>query len=275
MALTISRVASVEHPHLEPYRTLKRPLDHQRDGIFVAEGEKVVRRLLESELRILSIFLTHEWFALYQPLLEARPEAITVHIAEKEIMETIVGFQLHKGIMATARIPEPATIGAVTSAENLPYFFVAADGIMNSENLGVIVRNCASFGAHALFVGETSCDPYLRRAVRNSMGNIFSLPIVYLSEIGEELKRLRSEFNTTIIAAHPRGTSRSIVEIDFRGNCCILLGGEGHGISERVLAVCDIEAAIPMTRGVDSLNVASASAVIMYEVKRQRAGNAL
>jgi tRNA G18 (ribose-2'-O)-methylase SpoU len=270
MALIITDVASIEHPYFEPYRTLKRPLEHQKDGIFVAEGEKVVRRLLESPHRIISILLTREWFALYRPLLEARSESISVHIAKKELIETIVGFQLHKGIMAVARIPERTTLENVISKMERPLFFVAADGIMNSENLGVIVRNCASFGVSALLIGETSCDPYLRRAVRNSMGNVFSLPIIYFSDIANELREVRSRYGVTIIAAHPRETSRSIDAIDFSDNCCIVLGSEGHGISERVLAACDTEAAIPMTMGVDSLNVASASAVIMYEVQRQR-----
>ena len=271
MALTITDVASIEHPHLEPYRTLKRPLEHQKEGIFVAEGEKVVRRLLSSSFRILSILLTPEWFALYRSLLEARSETIKVHIAKKELMETIVGFQLHKGIMAVAKVPERTTLESVVRNVKRPLFFVAADGIMNSENLGVIVRNCASFGVSALLIGETSCDPYLRRAVRNSMGNIFSLPVVYLSDIAEELRHVRSEYGVAIIAAHPRESSSSIDSIDFTGNCCIVLGSEGHGISEQVLAACDTEATIPMTMGVDSLNVASASAVIMYEVQRQRA----
>ena len=273
MALTIIDVASIEHPHLEPYRTLKRPLEHQKEGIFVAEGEKVVRRLLSSSLRILSILLTPEWFALYRSLLEARSETISVHIAKKELMETIVGFQLHKGIMAVAKVPERTTLESIVRNVKRPLFFVAADGIMNSENLGVIVRNCASFGVSALLIGETSCDPYLRRAVRNSMGNIFSLPVVYLSDIAEELRHVRSEYGVAIIAAHPRESSSSIDSIDFTGNCCIVLGSEGHGISEQVLAACDTEATIPMTMGVDSLNVASASAVIMYEVQRQRARN--
>ncbi len=270
MALIIQQVTSIQHPHLEPFRTLKRPLEHQKEGIFVAEGDKVVRRLLESSLQVLSILLTQEWFDSYRTMLEKRTEAISVYIAEKELMEAIVGFQLHKGIMATAKVPERITIQDVVSTEIRPYFFVAADGIMNSENLGVIARNCASFGVHALLIGETSCDPYLRRAVRNSMGNIFSLPVVYLSNIAEELMRIRSDFDVTIIAAHPREISRPIAGVDFSGNCCIVLGSEGHGISERVLAACDMEAAIPMTKGVDSLNVASASAVIMYEVQRQR-----
>src|SRR5208283_2890242 len=105
-----------------------------------------------------------------------------------------------------------------------PLFFVAADAIMNSENLGVIVRNCASFGVSALLIGESSCDPYLRRAVRNSMGNIFSLPIVYLTDIAEDLRGIRSEQGVTIIAAHPRTTNSPIDSVDFSGNCCIVLG---------------------------------------------------
>ena len=270
MPLIITHVESVEQPHLETYRTLKRPLEHQREGIFVAEGEKVVRRLLNSHVSTLSILLTEEWFSQYQRLLEAREETINVYIAGNELMETIVGFQLHKGIMAVARIPERSTLESVVADAHRPFFFVAADAIMNSENLGVIVRNCASFGATALLIGETSCDPYLRRSVRNSMGNIFSLPIIYLANIAEDLKRIRSEFGVTVIAAHPRTTNSAIDNIDFTGNCCIVLGGEGHGISDRVLATCDLEAAIPMMNNVDSLNVASASAVIMYEVMRQR-----
>ena len=275
MPLIITYVGSVEHPHLETYRTLKRPLEHQKEGIFVAEGEKVVRRLLSSPVRSISILLTEEWFSQYRTLLETRKETISVYIARKELMEAIVGFQLHKGIMAVAQVPERATLEGVAAEAERPLFFAAADAIMNSENLGVIVRNCASFGASALLIGETSCDPYLRRSVRNSMGNIFSLPIIYLTDIASDLRRIRSEYNVTIIAAHPRPTNIQIDSVDFSGNCCVVLGGEGHGISERVLAACDVEATIPMMTGVDSLNVASASAVIMYEVRRQRALKAL
>ena len=270
MALTIHQVSSIAHSYLEPYRTLKRPLEHQKAGIFVAEGEKVVRRLLESRIRIISILLTEEWFAAYRTLLESRGEEIDVYLAGKELMETIVGFPLHKGIMAVARIPGRTTLQEAIAASAQPFFFIAVDGVMNSENMGVIVRNCASFGVSALLVGETSCDPYLRRAVRNSMGNIFSLPLVYLSCITEELEEIRTRYHVTIVAAHPREKSSEIGSVDFSGNCCVVLGGEGHGISEQVLEASDIQATIPMHAGVDSLNVASASAVIMYEVQRQR-----
>jgi tRNA G18 (ribose-2'-O)-methylase SpoU len=206
----------------------------------------------------------------YRTLLETRSEDIHIYVVEKDLMEEIVGFQLHKGIMAIADIPAPVTVEQAATAANRPYLFVAVDGIMNSENLGVIVRNCASFGVDAVLVGETSCDPYLRRAVRNSMGNVFTLPIVHLANIVNDLARIRSSLGVRIIAAHPRISSKNIESVDFTSDCCIVFGGEGHGITEQTLAVCDFAATIPMLKGVDSINVASASAVMLYEIQRQR-----
>ena len=103
------------------------------------------------------------------------------------------------------------------------------------------------------------------------MGNVFLLPIVQLSNIVKELPLLRSSFGTKLIAAHPREGSKDISNVDLAGDCCIVFGSEGHGISEAVLAVCDEAAAIPMMNGVDSINVGSASAVLLYEARRQRA----
>ncbi len=272
MTLDVIRVNSIQLAELEAYRTLKRPLEHHQAGFFVAEGEKVVHRLLQSSLRIRSLLLTEEWLTAYHELIGLRSENPRIYVAEKSLMEGIVGFQLHKGIMAIADIPAATTIEEAAAKALRPYLFVAVDGIMNSENLGVIVRNCASFGVNALVVGETSCDPYLRRSVRNSMGNIFTLPIVRTSHIVEKLATIRSSFGLKIIAAHPRGSSMRIETVDFNSDCCLVFGGEGFGISDPVLEVCDVTATIPMFNGVDSINVASASAVMLYEIQRQRYG---
>ena len=266
----IFRIDSIQHPDVEPYRTLKRPLEHHKAGFFVAEGEKVVQRLLKSSLRIRSLLLTEQWFGVYRDLLQSRAERPKIYLADKSLMEGIVGFQLHKGIMAVADIPPDVTLEQAAAEAQRPYLFVAVDGIMNSENLGVIIRNCASFGVDALVVGETSCDPYLRRSVRNSMGNIFTLPIVRTSRIADELQKMRRLLGVSMIAAHPRETSNRIEGVDFNTDCCLVFGGEGFGISEPVLRVCDSTAVIPMRQGVDSINVASSSAVILYEARRQR-----
>src|SRR5262245_59556018 len=100
----IHRVTSLSSPDLEPYRTLRRPLDHIRRGIFVAEGEKVVRRLLASDLTVVSILLTPEWYEKLTPA--AIPENVSIHIAGKKLLESIVGFNLHQGVMAVGRVPE-------------------------------------------------------------------------------------------------------------------------------------------------------------------------
>jgi tRNA G18 (ribose-2'-O)-methylase SpoU len=268
--ITTIPISSINQRDLAPYRTLRQSVEHLRQGIFVAESEKVVQRLIESQFIILSVLTTPEWLEHYRSLLNARPESIQVFIAEKSFLETIVGFHLHQGIMALGKIPEPTNLNSVLTQSKPPWFCVAVDGLTNSENLGVLVRNCAAFGVHVILVGETSSSPYLRRAVRNSMGAIFKLPILHCDNLAQTLRTLNGNHQFKIFAAHPHSDENKIQQIDFSGNCCIIFGSEGSGISPNVLKVCDLAVAIPMQLGVDSINVASASAVFLYEVMRQR-----
>ncbi len=268
--INLIKVSTLDHSNLQPYRTLRRPLEHQRQGIFVAEGEKVLRRLVESNLQIVSVLLTPEWLEQYRKILEAKPERLDVFVAEKKLLEGIVGFHLHQGIMAVGKIPNPATLDQVLASNRRPYFLAAVDGLTNAENLGVLVRNCVAFGVQAFLVGETSSSPYLRRAVRNSMGTIFKLPVLQLTSLGETLKELQSRYGVKSIAAHPHAKTNSVHRTNSSGDCCLVFGNEGEGISPDVLTVCDEAVAISMSKGVDSLNVASAAAVILYEVQRQR-----
>jgi tRNA G18 (ribose-2'-O)-methylase SpoU len=262
-------VTSLDHPELAPYRTLRQSIEHFRQGIFVAEGEKVVKRLLESTHEILSALMTSEWLEKYSKFLEARPENITVFVGEKELLEKIIGFNLHQGIMALGKIPKQANLVSLLNESTSPRLLVAIDGLTNSENLGVLIRNCVAFGVQSILVGETSSSPYLRRAVRNSMGTIFKIPVVHCSNLVETLQMLHSH-QFKIFAAHPHTKEHNILNTDFSGNCCIVFGSEGSGISTLVLSACDAAVAIPMQLDVDSLNVASANAVLLYEVIRQR-----
>jgi tRNA G18 (ribose-2'-O)-methylase SpoU len=268
--MTIIPITSLDEKDLQPYRTLRRPLDHQRSGIFIAEGEKVVRRLLESTLDVLTVLLTPEWLEEYRSVLEHRSGDLRVFVAPKQLVEEIVGFHLHQGIMAVARIPRARTLQETIGNVQHPALLVAVDGLTNAENLGVIVRNCAAFDVDAVLVGETSSSPYLRRAVRNSMGTVFNLPIVHCARLVDSLHELKSKHGLRLVAAHPHAEQVALHQVSMTGNCCIVFGSEGEGISRAVLAVCDDLVKIPMPEGVDSLNVASASAVFLYEVKRQR-----
>jgi tRNA G18 (ribose-2'-O)-methylase SpoU len=239
-------------------------------GIFVAEGEKVVRRLLESKLEIVSVLVTPEWLQMVQPLLEARSGDLPVFVADRKHVEAIVGFHLHQGIMAVGRIPQPGMLDDVLAANVRPYLLVAVDGLTNAENLGVLVRNCAAFGVQAILVGETSSSPYLRRAVRNSMGTVFDLPIVHVTSLVRTLEEIRGSHGIRVLAAHPHAREKEVHQAGLAEDCCLVFGSEGEGVSSHVLAVCDEAVAIPMKKGVDSLSVASAGAVFLYEVQRQR-----
>lgn len=269
MISRIHHIATLAYPDLEPYRTLRRPFEHLQQGIFVAEGEKVILRLLESPLTIRSILLTQDWFEVHRAKISSNHNSIELYIGEKKLLETIVGHDLHQSIMAVANVPSPVTIDSIAFSSQQRQLFVMVDGITNAENMGVIVRNCVCFGIQGLFVMPTSCDPYLRRSVRNSMGNIFQLPILYLSNSLEDINRLKSR-GMIFYAAHPHQSSTDIRKNMCSNMSCIVFGAEGHGISKNVLDICDHFVSIKMKDGVDSLNVASASAVILYEAMNQR-----
>jgi tRNA G18 (ribose-2'-O)-methylase SpoU len=150
-----------------------------------------------------------------------------------------------------------------------PRLVVALDGLNNAENIGAIVRSAAAFGVQALIVGENSAHPYLRRAVRSSMGTIFALPYLVSADLAATLGQLR-RVGIRCVAAHPSAAGRAVWEEDFRGDVCVVLGAEGEGLRPEVVAACDVAVAVPMQAGVDSLNVGSAAAVFLAEAARQR-----
>ncbi len=269
--LPFQDIASVPPSDLEPYRTLRRRKDLERRRLFVAEGDKVVRRLLESPFPVVSVLLTREWLERLQPWLRERTEPIQVLVATKEEIEHLTGFSCYQGVKAVGRIDQPATLDSVLQASPRPWFFVGLDGLSNAENLGVVVRNCAALGVQALLVGETSGSPFLTRAIRTSMGAIFRLPAVEVPSLVAALAVLRAR-GVRCLAAHPHAQHRTPAQTDLTRDCCVVLGGEGEGLSPSVLAACDEALAIPMHAGVDSLNVGSAAAVFLYEVARQRQG---
>jgi tRNA G18 (ribose-2'-O)-methylase SpoU len=282
----IQKISSFDSPELAPYRTMRRSAEHEAQGIFIAEGEKVTRRLLESRFTVVSIVLPEKHLKNYRPLLEARPEQVIVYLAEKPLLESLTGFSLFQGVLAIGKIPPPDSLAEILQKSPKPQLFVAVDALTNAENLGALVRNCVAFGVHGLIVGETSSSPFLRRSVRNSMGTIFQLPVVEVGTtrcaarssqrdgptqftLAQTLRDLRAR-GIRCIAAHPPASCKTISQANFSGDCCVVFGSEGHGLSAPVLEACDEAVAIPMANEVDSLNVGAAAAVFLYEVNRQR-----
>ena len=248
---------------------MRRPAEHARQGIFVAEGDKVVLRLLSSHFHVLSVVLPENRLEEFRPLLENRPEQITVYLAERKFLVTLVGIELFQGVLAVGRIPRTFSLADLLAQSPRPRLFAMVEGLTNAENIGLLVRNCAAFGTHGLIVGPTCCSPFLRRAVRNSMGTIFQLPVVESASLINSLGELRAA-GVRCIAAHPPTDKKTLARTDFTTDCCLVFGSEGGGISTDILAACDDAVAIPMAGNVDSLNVGAAAAVFLYEANRQR-----
>ncbi len=265
----IQKIDSFDAPPLAPYRTMRHQREQREQGIFVAEGEKLVRRLLESQLVVVSVLLPEKWLDDFTPLLAARTEDLTVFVAEKKLLEQLTGFSMYQGLLAVAKVPPLCSLDQVWRLSRPPRLLVAVDELSNAENLGALVRNCGAFGAQGLIVGETSCSPYLRRAVRGSMGVIFHLPVVETSSLVGSLQELRRR-GTRCIAAHPYADGATLPACNLTTDCCLVFGSEGYGISAPVLDSCEERVAIPMPPHVDSLNVGSAAAVFLYEANRQR-----
>jgi tRNA G18 (ribose-2'-O)-methylase SpoU len=265
----VREIKSFDLPELEPYRTMRRQSEHRQQRIFVAEGEKVVRRLLESNFEVVSMVLPPKWYNELRDLMQSRDSNISVFIAEKELLEQLTGFSMYQGLLAVGRIPELPSLSKVIEFSKKPRLFVAVEGLTNAENMGAVIRNCGAFHVQAVIAGETSCSPYLRRAVRGSMGAIFHIPIVETVNLIESLLELRRN-GFRCIAAHPHAEARILPECDLTGDCCLVFGSEGYGLSPSVLEACTDAVAVPMPVTVDSLNVASAAAVFLYEACRQR-----
>jgi len=259
------QITDLDLPELEPYRTLRRPEDHWRRRIFVAEGEKVVRRLMQTKLHIISFLMTPQW---KQQIFPDDSAAAPVYIASKDLLETIVGFPLHQGIMAVAKMPDEGSLDGLLSIRKEP-LIVALDGVVNAENVGVAVRNCAAFGADAILVDQTSSSPWLRRSVRNSMGGIFQIHSFHVANLAAQLAELKQKYGMRIIAGHPSGNVQ-LNSIDLKHGTVLVFGNEGYGLSDRILKETDYAVSIPMMNNTDSLNVASAIAVFLYEAFRQR-----
>jgi tRNA G18 (ribose-2'-O)-methylase SpoU len=267
--LHIQPVQSLETPELELYRTLRRTEEHEQAGVLVAANAKVIRRLLASRFTVVSALLTPAWLEQFEPLLRKRPEQISIYVAEQKVLETITGYKMHQGALAVARIPPRPDFENLLENSPRPLLLAAVEGIASAENLGAVVRSCAAFGAHFLIVGETCGSPFQRRAVAGSMGAIFEQPVVRVNNLVKTLATLHAR-GVRCLAAHPRPGAKKLSAVDLRGDCCLLFGAEGPGLTGNALAACDDMVEIPMPTFMNSLNVAVATGVFLYEATRQR-----
>ena len=182
MAL-VEPILSLDDRRIDIFRSLKGK-NLAKDGIFIAEGQRVVEALLNSNLEIVCALVTQRWLERLKHEFQARPGGLfPVYVIDEKAMQGLVGFGLHQGVIVAARMPYRLTLQEAAGAWPVPHLVVALDRIVDSENMGLILRNCLAFGVDALIVDKKSSDPYLRRSVRVSMGAVFKMPIVYADRL--------------------------------------------------------------------------------------------
>lgn len=251
-----------------PFANLKLP---REEGTFIAESEKVVVQLLESVIEISSLYLTEEHFNGQRARIEAHEQTAEAEIliASKTEMEGIVGYSLHQGILASAKIPKEQTLEELIAASGKPQLYVLLDEIADAENMGALYRTALALGVTAIIIDTRSTSPWLRRALRVGIGAAFHLPTVTVPTLSEAVSFLRS-YNIPVYAATLGRNAKPVWECDLRSDVAIIFGSEGHGIRKEVIAASNGEVIIPMINEVDSLNVAIAQGMLLYEVMRQR-----
>lgn len=254
---------------LLPYKTLRTPSLVNDRFEFVVQGDKSIQRLLTSPCEVVSILCSPEFYQKLRPWLKDRQEPLTIMMGSSHEIQDVIGYQMYQEVMAAARIPDSPTLPEIMCIAPKPWLFVATDGMSNAENMGTLIRNCSGFGVTGLIVSRNSCSPYLRRSVRCTMGTIFNIPIIQTESLAEALQYLK-QFKVTVVGTFPHVHQRTLSGTPLTGDCCLIFGAEGSGLSEEIARECDASVTIPMHHGTDSLNVASASAVFLYEAMRQR-----
>jgi tRNA G18 (ribose-2'-O)-methylase SpoU len=221
------------------------------EGTFIGDGDKVVRRMLKTT-RVERILCTPDWIQKL-PI----PDGIDVRVAPLSRLISIVGFRLHQGLMALGTIPAEKPLSGT--------FHLALDGLANAENVGAILRSCAAFGVDGVILGPGTASPWLRRAVRVSLGAPLVVPVHTSPDLAATLRGLNA------YAAHIHGDRRDFRSVDYSKNACLVLGSEPNGVTDEVLRACKGVIYIPMASEWDCLNVAASAAVLLSEVRRQRA----
>jgi tRNA G18 (ribose-2'-O)-methylase SpoU len=268
--MQIIHIETLDLPELEPYRTLRGRTQHWKDDFVVTEGEKAVRALLASKMPVHSLLMNEEWLrVLSAELGDERLASSTVYVASDILMNSIVGFPLHQKLLAIGRLPENLPLSALNETAAGRHVHVALEGLADAENMGMILRNCAAFGVRSVIVGPDSTSPWMRRSVRVSLGNVFSLSVYRSENLFDTLRHCQKEFGWRIIGTTPRGGRNSLQPRTGESEqLCLFFGSEASGLSDEALALCDALFTIPMRGGVDSINVANAVAVSLYKATR-------
>ena len=267
---SIITLTSLDAPELDVYARLTQAQLRNRlepeKGLFIAESPKVIGTALDAGLTPVSFLMEQRHITGDAASLLARFPDVPVYTAERELLARLTGYTLTRGVLCAMRRPAPKSPTEVIAGAKR---IAVLEGVVDATNIGAIFRSAAALGMDAVLLSPTCCDPLTRRAVRVSMGTVFQLPWATFDTWpagGMEILR-GAGFATCAMALRDDSLALGDERLNSLPKIAIVLGAEGDGLANGTIAACDYTVRIPMAHGVDSLNVAAASAVAFWELR--------
>ena len=266
----IITLTSLDAPELDVYARLTQAQLRNRlepeKGLFIAESPKVIGTALDTGLEPVSFLMEQRHITGDAASLLARFPDVPVYTASRELLARLTGYTLTRGVLCAMRRPAPKSPTEVIAGAKR---IAVLEGVVDATNIGAIFRSAAALGMDAVLLSPTCCDPLTRRAVRVSMGTVFQLPWATFDTWpagGMEILR-GAGFATCAMALRDDSLALGDERLNSLPKLAIVLGAEGDGLANGTIAACDYTVRIPMAHGVDSLNVAAASAVAFWELR--------
>lgn len=279
--MAVVEIASLSHPGLELFATLTEAQLRNRleptKGIFIAESPKVIRVALQAGYEPVALLCERKHIEGDAADIVARCADVPIYTGQRELLAQLTGYTLTRGVLCAMRRPKLPSVAEVCGVERgLPTDkagagskrrVVVIHGVVDTTNIGAIFRSAAALGINGVLLTRDSCDPLNRRAVRVSMGSVFLVPWTWIDQPTEELRALG--FQTAAMALTDDSVPIDSPTLRDIPRLAIVMGTEGDGLPHSAIAEADHVVRIPMAHGVDSLNVAAASAVAFWQLRRE------
>jgi len=274
--MPLQRIAGPDDPRVAPYRSVSEPELLRAHGLFVAEGRLVVQRVIESgRFHVRSVLVNDAAWRALEPACRGMASDVDVYLGSPRDFEDLTGYDVHRGCLALVERPEPILLDAILPSAR---FVVVLEQVTNADNVGGVFRNAGAFGADAVLLSPGTCDPLYRKAIRTSMAATLRVPFARLDhESGswaDALADLRQR-GFSLVAITPREPADDLEQFASQtkhSRLAVLFGTEGAGVSSEAESAADYRVRIPIVDGIDSLNLAVASGIVLYRLLAARAG---
>ncbi len=264
--MPIIRLSTADDPRIDVYRHLKATNTTRNLDQFVVEGVKLIHRLASSRFPFVSALISDRYIEGLAPCL---PKSATVFVLPHHEISNVIGFNFHQGGLAAGQRLPPPDLDQFFKGNVDRVQLVASPGLQNPENLGTLIRTSDVFGIDALLLGPDPPDPLSRRVLRVSMGTALDQPVIVFPDLIPVLERLQQRERVQLIGTVTATDAVPIDKFQPADRFCVLLGSEAHGLGAEYLERCDQLVTIPMRPGAESLNLAVASGILLYELRRR------